>query len=165
MLVYLAARFSRFDDLNRCREELTELGIEVTSRWLDGGHEWVGTPDDEIPVDELRRFATEDIDDILAADLVICFTEPPKSGPARGGRHFEAGFALAMGMPVLCVGYVENVFYSLESIIFQPTWDDALAWLQIALRTWHPVPIWAQYEPNRLMMIGPSWHESAELVP
>ena len=55
MRVYLAARFSRFDELNRYREELTDVGIAVTSRWLDGGHEWVGTPDDEIPVDELPQ--------------------------------------------------------------------------------------------------------------
>lgn len=165
MLVYLAARFSRFDELNRYREELAELGIEVSSRWLDGGHEWVGTPDDEIPVDELRRFAMEDIDDILASDLLVCFTEPPKSGPARGGRHVEFGIALALGKPILCVGYIENVFYSLPSVLFASTWDHALAWFQIALWTWHQVPIWAEYEPDHLMMVPPSWHESVPVTP
>lgn len=129
MKVYLAARFSRLPELAGYRAELAELGIEVTSRWLDGGHEWVGTPDDEIPVPELRRRAEEDIDDLLAADVVVCFTEPSRSGPARGGRHVEFGYAYARGKRTVCVGHIENVFYALVGVRFAETWEQARAWL------------------------------------
>lgn len=97
----------------------------MSSRWLRGGHEWVGTADDEIPVQHLARFATEDLEDIDAADVLVCFTEPPRTGPARGGRHVEMGYALAKGKPIICVGHRENVFYCLPHLFFCDQWEDA----------------------------------------
>lgn len=132
MRVYLAGRFSRFEELNGYRAELEAAGIEVTSRWLLGAHEWVGTPDEEIPVERLAQFAVDDLEDIDAADVIVCFTEPPRSGPARGGRHFEAGYALAVGKDILVVGHRENVFYALPEITFAPDWESALCWLRMA---------------------------------
>lgn len=129
MKVYLAARFSRLPELLGYKAELEASGITVTSRWLLGGHEWVGTPDEEIPVEHNARFAQDDIDDINAADVIVCFTESPRSGPARGGRHVEMGYAIAKGMPILTVGYRENVFYCLPSIAFADTWDEAKQYL------------------------------------
>jgi nucleoside 2-deoxyribosyltransferase len=125
MKVYLAARFSRLEELLGYKAELRRLGIEVTSRWLLGGHEWVGTADEEIPVEELARFAADDIADLEEADVLICFTESPRSGPARGGRHVEFGYALAIGKPTIVVGHRENVFYCLPGIQFAETWEKA----------------------------------------
>lgn len=132
MKVYLAARFSRLPEVVRYADELELGGIEVTSRWLRGGHEWVGTPDDDIPVEHLARFAIEALEDIDAADMVVCFTEAPRTGPARGGRHVEAGYALAKEMPILVVGYRENVFYCLPGIVFVETWAGALGFLRMS---------------------------------
>jgi nucleoside 2-deoxyribosyltransferase len=131
MKAYLAARFSRFDELNRYKRELEDYGVEVTSRWLNGGHEWVGTPDEDIPVERNAMFAQEDLDDIEGADIFICFTEPARSGPARGGRHVEFGYALARRMPILVVGHRENVFYCLPfpALIFVDTWAEAVGFL------------------------------------
>jgi nucleoside 2-deoxyribosyltransferase len=125
MKVYLAARFSRLPELVAYADDLAEQGIEVTSRWLRGGHEWVGTPDEEIPVENNARFAREDIEDLMAADVVVCFTESARSGPARGGRHVEFGYALAMGKPVITVGHRENVFYCLPEVMFVETAEEA----------------------------------------
>lgn len=122
--VYLAARFSRLPELNGYRAILEAEGIDVTSRWLLGGHEWTGTPDDEIPIDHLAGFAADDLADIDRADVVIAFTESPRSGPARGGRHFEAGYAYATGKPLIIVGHVENVFYALPDVIRCATWEE-----------------------------------------
>ncbi|HWV36402.1 MAG TPA: hypothetical protein VNZ55_12270, partial [Thermomicrobiales bacterium] len=91
MKVYLAGRFSRLPELVSYADVLEANGVTVTSRWLRGGHEWIGTPDEEIPVDRLAQFAQDDIDDLMAADIVVCYTESPRSGPARGGRHVEFG--------------------------------------------------------------------------
>lgn len=124
--VYLAARFSRLPELLTYKDKLEARGVTVTSRWLRGGHEWVGTPDEEIPVEHNARFAQDDIDDLMAADVVVCFTESPRSGPARGGRHVEAGYALAMGKRLVVVGFRENVFYCLPQVEFYANWHDAL---------------------------------------
>lgn len=135
MNVYFAGRFSRREELLGYKEALEEMApdygaeITVTSRWLLGGHEWSGTADEEVPLDECARFAQEDLHDLMRAHVIVCFTEPPRSGPARGGRHVEMGYALAAMKPVLCVGYRENVFYCLPQVHFVPTWSQAEEWL------------------------------------
>ena len=131
MKVYLAARFSRLPELVQYADDLEAQGIAVTSRWLRGGHEWVGTPDEAIPVPRLARFAQDDLDDLDDADAIVCFTESPRSGPARGGRHVEAGYALATGKMMICVGHRENVFYCLPNFRFFDEWEDARRYLLI----------------------------------
>jgi Nucleoside 2-deoxyribosyltransferase len=133
--VYFAARFSRLPELLSHKNEIEWLGrrygteIAVTSRWLLGGHEWVGVADEDIPVEHNAEFARQDIEDLMAADVVVCFTEPSRSGPARGGRHVEMGYALAIQKPILTVGHRENVFYCLPDIAFVESWEDAKTWL------------------------------------
>ncbi len=126
MRVYLAAQFARMPELGGYAVELEIAGIAATSRWLLGGHEWVGTSDDDIPVDRLARFAQDDLADIEAADIIVCFTESPGSGPARGGRHFEAGYAYAAGKPIVVVGGIENIFYALPGVRHFADWEHAL---------------------------------------
>lgn len=125
MKVYIAARFSRQHEVARCAGELEAAGITVTSRWFRGGHEWVGTADEEIPVGRLAQFAQEDLDDLVAADVLVCLTESPRTGPARGGRHVEFGYALGISMPTVVVGHRENVFYCLPRVTFAPDWQSA----------------------------------------
>ena len=127
MKVYLAARFSRLEELLGYKAELETHGIAVTSRWLLGGHEWVGVPDEEIPAEQNGVFARIDLDDIDAADMIVCFTEEPGSPYSRGGRHVEFGYALAKGKPPLLVGHLENIFCCLPEVGLVETWPDALA--------------------------------------
>jgi nucleoside 2-deoxyribosyltransferase len=124
--VYLAARFSRANELLTYKADLERHGIEVTSRWLLGGHEWAGTDDDALPLAIGEHFAQEDLEDLIRADVVVCFTEAPRSGPSRGGRHVEYGYALAMNKEILVVGHRENVFYCLDWVRFHETWESAL---------------------------------------
>lgn len=127
-LIYLASRYSRREELCAYRESLRDLGHTVTSRWLNGDHQIddAGLVEEDAH-NERVRFAQEDWDDLMAADTVICFTESPRSGPARGGRHVEAGAALATNKRVIVVGFRENVFYCLPQVEFCPTWNDALS--------------------------------------
>jgi hypothetical protein len=127
--VYLAARYSRHTEMQDYRSQLEPLGYRVTSRWIDGGHEWVGTPDEEMPLEVGIGFAYEDLEDLNAAEIVICFTEEPRATATRGGRHVEFGYALAKGMEIIVVGYRENVFYTVPAIKFFETWEEALAHL------------------------------------
>lgn len=148
MQIYLAARYSRREELCKYREELRQLGHKVQARWLDGNHqlsnEGVPLGDDGVALIEgddsstdaalLRsQFAKDDWDDVRAASLVICFTEPPRSNASRGGRHVEFGIALMLGAKLIVVGYRENIFYWLPKIEFFRTWEDARAsipWLR-----------------------------------
>lgn len=81
---YLAARYIRREELVRYKEDLEAAGHTVTSRWLAGDHQWDssgsvvrdyeagGNPPDAV------RFAQEDVEDLLAADVVLSFTETPR---------------------------------------------------------------------------------------
>ena len=121
MKVYLISRYSRFLEMQRYRAELTVLGHRVTSRWINGEHRL--KDNDET---EAQRFAIEDIEDLLAADCIISFTEAPRSEHSRGGRHVEFGIAIMCGKRLMVVGYRENVFYYLPQVEFFRRWEDLL---------------------------------------
>lgn len=135
MKIYFAGQFARLSELVDYKRELESSApnygatIEVTSRWLLGGHAWSGTPEEELPVDVGARFALEDIEDLRAATIIVCFTEPRGTGPARGGRHVEFGYALAYATlretAIYVVGHRENVFYCLDEVEFHESWEEA----------------------------------------
>ena len=99
------------------------MGFKVTSRWLNGNHQ---VSDDglsaEAPAEQRQRFAAEDWEDLMAADMCISFTEPPRSNASRGGRHVEFGGAMAAGKTCYVVGHRENVFHCLPNVGFYETW-------------------------------------------
>ncbi len=125
MKIYLAALYSRRLELAAYRKQIEALGHTVTSRWLNGEHvlPMGALMQDEESVEELRRFAREDVSDVLDADLVISFTE---TGPTpRGGRHVEFGLAFAVGKRLWVVPGRENIFHWLPSVEAM-TWEEAL---------------------------------------
>lgn len=143
MRIYLAARYGRREELCVYREQLQALGHEITSIWLNGQHQ---ISDSGIPIGDggealiegddgstsdhaaaLRnRFAVEDFRNVMECDLLIAFTEPPRSTASRGGRHVELGLALGMMKRVAVVGHRENIFCWLENVLFFPTWEECL---------------------------------------
>jgi len=137
MLIYLAARYSRFREMQAVRADLERLGHAVTCRWINGGHQI----DDaglslQAKETERVRFAVEDLRDLCAADTVVSFTEPPRSTNSRGGRHVEFGFALGRGRRVIVVGPRENVFHCIPSVEWYPDYQSfLLAFGGVALDT------------------------------
>lgn len=131
MRIYLASRYSRREELVQYRADLERLGHAVTSRWLNGGHQIDGRGlSMEAKREERTRFASEDFDDVTASDLVISFTEVPRSTNSRGGRHVEHGIALGRGLSVWIVGPRENVFHCLPCVRVFESWAGVLAVLQ-----------------------------------
>lgn len=122
MKFYLAARYSRRLELVEHREFIEAKGGEVTSRWLHGNHQIADG--DEASDTAARTFATEDVDDVLAADYLIAFTEEPRATNSRGGRHVELGLALGAGKRVIVVGPRENVFTWLPSVRHYAEWGE-----------------------------------------
>ena len=123
MNVYLAARYSRRLEMCGVAARLESEGHRVTSRWILGMHQ---AENDELHRGaEAERFAEEDLADVREAELVLAFTEPPRSSSSRGGRHVEFGYALALGIPIIVVGPRENVFTCLVEQV--DSFDVALA--------------------------------------
>lgn len=135
--VYLAARYSRHPEMQAYATVLREAGDEITSRWINGSHQvldgqLIGTEleasvesGNHGTVSQRMRFATEDWNDLTSADIVINFTEQPRSANSRGGRHVEFGAALALGLRCIIVGPRENVFHCLPEVEQFDTWSDA----------------------------------------
>ena len=141
MIIYLASRYKRREELCVYREELRQMGHIVEARWLNGSHQ---ISDKGIPIgdggeamveatggngkegDELRQqFARDDIEDVCNASVIINFTEPPRSEANRGGRHVEYGIALALRKRLIIVGHRENLFHYVPFVEFYETWEEA----------------------------------------
>jgi hypothetical protein len=125
MKIYLAARYSRREELCAYRSLLKQEGHAITSRWLDGNHQIsdAGLNEREAEAERIR-FATEDWQDLHAAEACISFTEEPRSTSSRGGRHVEFGAALSLGMKCVVVGPRENVFHCIPAVEHFDTWGD-----------------------------------------
>lgn len=141
MNIYLAARYSRREELCGYREQLRALGHTVDAVWLNGSHQIsdTGNPigeegeslvegDDgstnERAAKLREKFAIEDMRDVKNCDLLIAFTEEPRSSSSRGGRHVEMGIAIGLGKPILIVGPRENIFCWLPNVRQFDTWKD-----------------------------------------
>lgn len=152
MRIYLASRYSRRIELCGYRDQIRAAGHVVQAVWLNGEHQISdrGTPigekgealvegDDGSSTDcaaALRsKFAYEDFRDVAMCDLLIAFTEPPRSGHSRGGRHVELGIALGMMKRVWIVGHRENIFCWHEDVRFFETWEECLRTIEMETLT------------------------------
>ncbi len=141
--IYLAGRYTRREELCGYRAELQAMGHTVQARWLDGKHQISneGKPigdhgealidgadegQTQIANAALRaKFVQDDWEDVSGAEVVISFTEPPRSNASRGGRHVEFGIALCRTQRIIVIGYRENLFHWLPHVEFYKTWKEA----------------------------------------
>jgi hypothetical protein len=148
MKIYLAARYSRHEELCGYRDQLRAMGHTVQAVWLDGQHQ---ISDRGEPIGEhgealvegddgshseraaalRQKFACEDFRDVAECQLLIAFTETPRTGASRGGRHVELGIALGMAKEVWIVGPRENIFCWLPAVKHFEIWEDAWMLLEI----------------------------------
>jgi hypothetical protein len=117
--VYLAARYSRHQEMLTYAADLAALGYDVKSEWITGAHD--ATTD--------LQAAIIDWDEVRLADIVVSFTEEKAGGRNRGGRHVEFGIALGLGKRCIVVGHRENVFHFMPQVEFYATWAECLATL------------------------------------
>lgn len=123
MKIYLASRYSRKTELIGRRDFLVSRGHVITSRWLDGDY-----PTDEkgfsLRADDATRAraALEDWADVMAADVVLSFTEEGRTN-GRGGRHVEFGAALAAQKRCIIIGHREHIFHHLPQVEVFATWE------------------------------------------
>lgn len=112
MKLYLAARYSRREEMADYANLLTIMGHEVTSRWLMGHHHaWTGEYDSL-----WQQFALADFEDVDKAEVVVSFTHPRNTLTAGGGRHSEFGYGYAKGKRMVIIGERENIFHHLPGV-------------------------------------------------
>jgi hypothetical protein len=126
MKAYIASFFADKDRVAARAEELKGLGIECTMRWP-----YETAPHNsnikDFPDEYFRETAVFDLEDILAADVLVMtvpndtqLVDQPIRSMARGGRHFEFGFMYGLMMAALkqrelvLLGPRENVFHFLD---------------------------------------------------
>jgi nucleoside 2-deoxyribosyltransferase len=123
MKIYLASQYSWKERLIDYAKQLREDGIIVTSRWLEEPHKSNSLMSD-VSESLLTEYATCDLEDTEAADIVVFFSVPETQPTSRGGRHVEFGYALAKGIPIYVVGPKENIFHYHGLVRHFATWDD-----------------------------------------
>jgi hypothetical protein len=121
--VYIAARYTRKEEMKDVRDRLEFNGIEVTSSWLDEPHS-ANTQLNELPDNHNAHYAIADLVDIVRADEIIFFSESELT--PRGGRHVEFGYALATAKEVTVIGPRENIFHYLGRVKVYETLDQYL---------------------------------------
>lgn len=126
--IYLAARYSRRDEMKALATQLRMAGFVTTSRWLHEDKPLDTQLGDDPPV-FYRVTAEIDLDDIDRADAIVFFAEDPKVGTPRGGRHVEFGYALGKGKLCYVIGGEENIFHFLPRVL---NFSTAQAFLEYA---------------------------------
>lgn len=119
------------------RAELQALGIQVTSRWLDEKASPTSGITEHAP-SYLESTAKIDIADIEISDAVILFTPSDEDldsvvvtrSWARGGRHFETGYAYLLGREIIVCGPRENIFHYLPGIQQFDTWEQTKKYME-----------------------------------
>lgn len=107
---YLAARYSRRDELRVHRDMLVALGHTCMASWLDTAWPISDTGSTAAPDQYREHYAIKEALEVRQCNMLIAFTEEPRSS-TRGGRHVEFGIALGMGKRVVVIGQRENLFY------------------------------------------------------
>lgn len=130
MNIYIAARYSRKEEMKKVRDVLQKAEFAVTSSWLDEPH-GANTQLNELSDSLNEEYAQVDIDDINRADRILFFSESVLT--PRGGRHVEFGYALAQGKSIDVVGPKENIFHYLPGVYNYPTFIDYLYNLKIGV--------------------------------
>lgn len=131
MRYYFAAAYQRHAEMSEHADQLEMIpNTEVVSSW----HRKV-TPglDASFDADYLAAHPAEawehgqrDIKDLCKANAIVSFTD---GKPARGGRHVEHGYALAIVRAefifrLVIVGQREHVFHCHPDTEVYPTWDE-----------------------------------------
>lgn len=126
MKIYLAAAFSRQEEIRRIADRLNDAGIEITSRWL------------HVKKERLEN-AFMDVEDVRRADILVRFTDNAKNTPGlslsdgepyvparliSGARHFETGLAWERGIPIIVVGGKQNIFDEFPNITHVDSVDE-----------------------------------------
>ena len=115
---YVAASFARKEEVLKFLDDPRWYGY-ITSSWLNSECKFdnkIGyTPDG-------KSRAMVDLKEVKNCDVLILFAEPLGKN-ARGGKHFESGYAYCLGKIIVIIGREEHIFHNLDRIFTFDCWD------------------------------------------
>jgi nucleoside 2-deoxyribosyltransferase len=121
--------FCKKDEVQQYADDLANSGIVVTARWfLERTKPFTRVSD--CTGMYLKLTGEIDVVDIDACDVFVLITTRPddlKLDPqllARGGRHWECGYAHAKGKTIVLFGPRENTFHYFDGIMQFDTWEE-----------------------------------------
>lgn len=117
--IYIAGRYSKLTELATEAQKFKDAGHEITATWLDNAEEGMSFTD----------VAVIDLDDVARADTLVLYTEPYGTPVPGGGRHVEFGYALALGLRIILVGPLENIFHWHPNVVSFPKTEYAIRYL------------------------------------
>ncbi len=121
--IYVAASFPRKDEASDLAMRLGLLDHIIVSEWLKQDRDF------QSPLAG-SRFAKRDLEEIMAADILVCLTGDTLS---RGGRHSEFGMALALNKGIYIIGPRESVFHHHPNV---RQYDDIQSFLSHVEMSW-----------------------------
>lgn len=118
MKIYLAASWSRKQEIANVADELKKEGYQITSRWLRSEKLYTGRNLEKF----LRQRAKIDVIDVKKADVLVRFSDDLSkkfvpSNLATGARMFETGLAYSLGKMIIIVGGHQPIFDYLPEIM------------------------------------------------
>lgn len=131
MRVYLAAPYGSRDIVREYALQLTRIGFEVTSSWLNEQHEInAGTQHaaSALSDDQVSGHAYDDLRDVERSHLFVLFTATAVGVEGGGGRHIETGYfvATAGASNIVVVGEPENIFHRMATVTVVADWHEAV---------------------------------------
>ncbi len=125
MKIYLAADYSRKEEMRGVRDILVPFGHSITSRWIDRPPvvQAFGIGGVRIDISVCGEIAEINAFDVEVADMLLLFTSGELS---RGGRHTELGMAVAWCKSICIVGPREHSFHCFSSIRQYDNWPTFL---------------------------------------
>jgi hypothetical protein len=128
MKIYLAAHYSRKEEIRQAAKDLEEAGIDVTSTWFK---ERTASKVSMNDVSETfcRTTAARDKDELDESTHFVLFSVHTDFKFTRGGHCWENGYADAKGLVRVVVGPRQHIFHYLPGTKRFDTWAEALAWL------------------------------------
>jgi nucleoside 2-deoxyribosyltransferase len=131
---YLAAGFSRKEEIAAKSCQLVGIGVGVTSTWptekVNPNHSL-----NDVSDEYLRIHGEKDIREIDEADGVILFTQECTKPFVRGGRMHEFGYAHGRGKRLIVCGPRENIFHYIPGVEVFPTWNELVTALEAECQT------------------------------
>jgi hypothetical protein len=111
------------DECKALRDLLVEKGYEITAKWLDEPFRRTLT----YSVEDRRHIANMDRYDVLRSDLLIHFATDRY---IPGGKFVEVGIAIGANIPVINIGYQENMLMWCDSVETVATQEEAILLLE-----------------------------------
>jgi uncharacterized protein YuzB (UPF0349 family) len=121
--IYIAAKFSKLEEMRENANQLARMGHVCTSSWLKEDPSNDVLDDNDV---KWKGVAETDLYDLVNSEAIMIFTEDAEHEFKRGGKMVEFGFALGYGLRLIVIGPRQNIFMYLDEVEVYETLEQFL---------------------------------------